>query len=35
MVNMGPKKVVSKDDSQIDTKTGNRFDEIYMYICPD
>ena len=25
---MGPKKVVSKDDSKIDTTTGNRFDEV-------
>ena len=25
---MGPKKVVSKDDSEIDTTTGNRFDEV-------
>ena len=25
---MGPKKVVSKDDSEIDTTTGKRFDEV-------
>ena len=27
-VNMGPKKVVSKDDSALGTTTGNKFDEM-------